>query len=97
MVLVSMFIGACVGHYTVVPVNPVVPCGRLILQHGRGGDVLTELRVMDLGVGLSSSAIYAVYIIYQLLNQLVDFGSECVNIQKCYVMYGNPCMCLDRP
>jgi hypothetical protein len=52
---------------SVVPVNPVVVrCGGLMLRrerHGRGGDVLLrELRLMDPGGGLSSSAICVFYI-----------------------------------
>jgi hypothetical protein len=35
---------------------------------------------MDPGGGLSSSAICAFYITYELLNRLVEFGSECVNL-----------------
>jgi hypothetical protein len=63
VVLLSVIIG-CVS---VVPVNPVVVrCGGLMLRrerHGRGGDVLLrELRLMDPGGGLSSSAIFAFYI-----------------------------------
>jgi hypothetical protein len=49
---------------SVVRVSPVVvPCGGLMLRrerHGHGGDgVLRELRLMDPGGGLSSSAICA--------------------------------------